>query len=564
MLCCCLLLSSCGAAAEGNSGRAEKRPSDPFKKFVSAQNGLYYHPFLLNEPAGAEAQSYALTVLAETGPEPKVSLDAKGQSALRGDALAMSPLWGRYWLIPFRRADATGVLGPRDAEAVRKLRRKDGSYRDPDQDAKDTAALIGSTWAALEVLDAIGSLGEADPAETGPTAAWLTSRAEGTHDLSEAGALARSLRLLSRPVPERLTRLEAPRMAGFTSLKPGERIARLVDTYGYVQIQEAAGHRPEIDVPAWRQVLRHNADTLDYEQLFYAVHILRAAGADEGAYTDVRRRLERNRLDDGTVRDPDTYAGSLDASLWVERLRTLAGLPTEDRRLVTALDRAAVTADHSPDSGELLARAALYRQAGTSDGAQPTTNAANAECRAGRLLPGTVTADNASPWQRQSMACTEAGSTVPAPAVDRWQLDSPQQVAAAAALVVGLYATGHRDAVPAWITADALASWARNPERFTSVFDYAQTVRAHLLLGGEAKGALRAAMRRGTGPYKGCPGLPDLYRTGGDDPGCDLKTTWAVRALDQQAHGVLNALPDDAARTAARKDDVMDEDGNNE
>ncbi|WP_052866385.1 hypothetical protein [Streptomyces niger] len=442
------------------------------------------------------------------------------------------------------------MLTARDAEAVQKLRQKDGSYRDPDLGKKDTAALIGTTWAALEVLDAVGSLDGPVATGTSSTAAWLESLAGKTDDLSEAGALARALQLLSQPVPEHLTRLKAPRMDDFTSLGADERISRLVDTYGYVQVQEAAGRRPAIDATAWQQVLKHNADTLDYEQLFYTVHILHSVGTDTSVYHDARRRLLRNRLDNGTVRDPDAYAGSLDASLWVERLRSLVGWTTEDRPLVAALERTDGTADRSPDGGELLARTALFQQAGSPDHADGTVIQ---DCAEGRLLPGTVTADNAAEWQRTSMECAEAGGTVPTPDVTRWQLDSPQRAAAAGALAVGLDATDHADDVPDWITADTLASWARNPERFTSVYDYAQVVRAYLSLGGQANGALRTAMRRGTGQYKGCPGMPDFYRTGGSDPGCDLKTTWAVWALDQEAQGVLDALPEGAARTAGAR-----------
>ncbi|MEV0845564.1 hypothetical protein AB0J21_06685 [Streptomyces sp. NPDC049954] len=527
------------------SGRTDPEAGQYFQALVSSQNGLYYHPFLRNEPAGVEAQSYALAALAETGSAPRVSLNDQEQSALHEEAVAMSALWGRYSLIAFRRAGASRVLGPSDVEAVRGLRREDGLYQDPDLDTRDTAALVGSTWAALEVLHAVGALEDLPADAISATAGRLRRLADSTEDLSEAGALATSLRLLSQPVPEHLARLRAPSMERFTSLSADERTARLVDTYGYVQVRESSGERPVLDTAAWRQVLRHNAGTLDYEQLFYAVHILRSTGPAEPALDAARRRLEGNRLRNGTVRDPDTYSGSLDASLWVERLRSLAGWTTRDRRLTLALDDTARSAGHGPDDDGDRARAALRRLAGPPG--RPTASPA---CEDRRLLPTPLTVDNAPQWQRGVMECVEAGGSVPVPTVRRWRLNTPSRVAAVAALVVGLRSAHHGDAVPDWVTAKALAPWARNPARFTSVHDYAQVVRAHLILGGDLEDGLRSALRRGVGPYKGCPGTPDLYRTGGPDPGCDLRTTWAVWALDRQTRGALGALPPSAAPAA--------------
>lgn len=539
-----LLLGSC-AFGDQPPGRADPEAGHYFQELVSSQNGLYYHPFLRNEPAGVEAQSYALAALEETGPAPRVSLDAQEQSLLHEEAVAMSALWGRYSLIVFRRAGAAGVLGPSDVEAVRRLRREDGLYQDPDLDSRDAAALVGSTWAALEVLHAMGALDDLHADAISATAGRLRGLADTTEDLSEAGALATSLRLLSQPVPEHLRRLKAPSMERFTSLGTDERTARLVDTYGYVQVRESSGRHPALDTAAWRQVLRHNADTLDYEQLFYAVHVLRSARSGDPALDAARRRLEGNRLANGTVRDPDAYSGSLDASLWVERLRSLAGWPTRDRRLMLALDDTARSAGRGPDQDEGRTRAALRRLAGP-----PGRPAVSPECEDRHLLPAPLTADNAALWQRGTMECVEAGGSVPVPDVRRWRLNTPPRVAAVAALVVGLRSARHGDATPDWVTAKTLAPWARSPAQFTSVYDYTQVVRAYLMLGGDLGDGLRSALGRGVGPYKGCPGTPDFYRTGGPDPGCDLRTTWAVWALDRQTRGALGALPPSAAPAA--------------
>ncbi|MET9294430.1 hypothetical protein [Streptomyces sp. NPDC003077] len=524
---------------------------------MSEQNGLYYHPFLREEPAGPEAESYALRTLSALGSEPKISSAGARVSSFRNGALEASPLWGRYWLIPLLRGGVSEVLGAKDARDVEKLRKKGGWYADPVLGDDGDAQRLGATWAALEVLEALGKLKELPDDEKELTVRWLRSLAGKPREFEEAGALARSLHLLGAPVPEALTRTKAPRMDDFAELAPDARATRLRDTYGYVLVQEAAGRRPALDRTAWEQVLAHNTEALDYEQLFYLVHVLKAAGTPTSAFAAVRKRLGGNQLDDGTVRDPSAYLGNPDASLFVERLRSVAGWRTDDPKLLTALEREEKSPDAGRDGAERLNRAALRAVAGDQD----TSEAAGKLCADATVLPRQVTEQNATQWQRTALTCHDAGVTVQAPQIASWRLDTPERVAAAATVVVGLHDAGVEDAVPSWITADALADWAANPDRLTSVYDYALVARAHALLGGnpdadgtddtDDKGAgngktdaaMRDALRRGITPYRGCPGLPDLYRIGGDDPGCDLKTTWAVWTLDRQLQGALHALP---------------------
>lgn len=125
------------------------------------------------------------------------------------------------------------------------------------------------------------------------------------------------------------------------------------------------------------------------------------------------------------------------------------------------------------------------------------------------------------------------------PRTPGWRLTTPRSVAAAAALVDGAHDTHAAGNPPGWITRGALEPWARNPERFTAIYDYAQVLRAYVLLGGGLDAPLRRAAHDEIAPYRGCPGLPGLYRIGGTDPGCDLKTTWAVWTLNRAVPGLV-------------------------
>ncbi|WP_217209940.1 hypothetical protein [Streptomyces sp. AC550_RSS872] len=450
-----------------------------------------------------------------------------------------SSLWGRDWLIPLRRAGADEALGAGDAAEVNKARAKGGWYVDSALGGDGDAARLGGTWAALEVLDSLGRLDDLPAADRAVTVAWLRSLAEKPRALDQSSALARSLKLLKEPVPRSLSRIAVPRTDDFADLTPDDRATRLADTYSYVLIQEAAGKRPTVNRRVWEPVLRDGAATLPYEQLYELVLVLKAAGSPKSVFAPVLKRLDGERLDDGTVRDPDAYLGNPDASLFVQRLRAVAGWSHEDPGLLAALEREEKSGDVSQEGAERLNRAALRKVTAGGD----TSEQARHLCADPRVLPTTVTERNARQWQRTALICTDAGASTAAPTIGTWSADTPDGVVAAATVAVGLADSGHRDRVPSWITADALKQWARNPDRFTSVYDYTLVVRAYALLGGALDATLREALGRGVTPYKGCPGLPGLYQVGRGDDACDLKTTWGVWTLDRQLNGSMGWLP---------------------
>ncbi|GGU32775.1 hypothetical protein [Streptomyces lavendofoliae] len=528
----------------GGSGARDSAPGREFDLLVSEQNGYYYHPFLREQPAGAQAQSFALRTLSELGRAPKTSLAPDQARSLRRQALQTSSLWGREWLVPLRRAGADEALGNDDAVAVNGSRNKGGWYVDSALGDDGDAARLGATWAALGVLDALGRLDDLPAADRAATVTWLRALAGKPRALDQSCALARSLQLLGEPVPGALTRIAAPRTDDFAALTADERATRLADTYSHVLIQEAAGKRPAVNRRVWEAVLRDGAATLSHEQLYQVVHVLKAAGSPASVFAPVLKRLDGDRLDDGTVRDPDAYIGNPDASLFVQRLRAAAGWSRKDPGLLAALDREEKSGDISEQGAEQLNRAALRRV--TAGGG--TSERARRLCTDPRVLPATVTEHNATQWQRTTLNCADAGAPVPDPDVGTWALDTPERVVAAATVAVGFADNRRPDAVPSWITADALRRWALDPGRFTSVYDYTLVVRAYVLRGGGLDAALSEALGRGVTRYRGCPGLPDLYQVGGGDSACDLKTTWGVWSLDRQLDGAMQWLPSGSPR----------------
>ncbi|MFF0202365.1 hypothetical protein [Streptomyces sp. NPDC005017] len=549
---CGAVLSACGAPARP-AAAAAPAAARQFDLLVSSQNGYHYPPFLRERPAPPEAQSHALRTLTELDRAPRVRPAATRVASMRRDALASSPLWGRTWLIPLRRAGVEGALGPDDTRAVDRLRAEGGWYVDPALGDESDAARLGGTWAALDVLGALGELDDLPSPHRAATVGWLRSLAGSPRPVAERAALAHSLHLLRQPVPAALSDAAPPRTDDWQALTPDERADLLGQVHDDVLVREAAGQRPEIDRAHWEAVLTRGALSLPYEQLQPLVHILKAAGSPEKVFVPVIARLERARLGDGTVRDPDSYLGDPQSSLFVERLRGLAGWPRRDPGLLDALDREKDRSGTPQDSAERLSRAALAKAAGGG-----TDGRAARLCADPEVLPGAVTEHDVTRWQRTALDCVDAGAAVGTPEVRPWALDDPDAVAAAATLAVGLADTGQRHRIPPWITPRVLERRSHEPGRFASVYDYSLVVRAHLLLGGDLDAPLRAALGRVVTPHRGCPGLPDLFRVGGGDPACDLKTTWGVWTLDRQAHGALGWLPgrtDAAIETGERAEE---------
>ncbi|MFH9827050.1 hypothetical protein [Streptomyces bobili] len=540
---CASLLSACA----GTPGHAEHPPAArQFDLLVSEQNGYHYPPFLREQPAAPEAQSYALRTLSELGRGAATTMSAERVASMRGEALSASPLWGRTWLIPLDRAGAGSALGTDDVKSVEGLRAEGGWYVDPALGDDGDAARLGATWAALDVLRALGRQGSPH------TGDWLRSLLATPRPLDESAALASALRLLDQPVPAALAAFDTPGTSDWVTLPPGSRTERLLDTYHYVLIQEAVGRRPDLDRRTWEAVLREGAVTLSFENLYYLVHVLKAAGSPASVFRPVVERLENDRLDDGTLRDPHAYVGNPDASLFVERLRAIAGWPLGDRRLVAALDREERSGSVG-DVTERLSRAALRRVAtGATDGG--VDEHVTRLCADPEVLPRVVTEQNATLWQRTALDCTDTGadSEIATPEVRRWKLDTPARTVAAATVAVGLTDAGQRDRIPPWITPAVLGRWAREPSRFTSIYDYTLVVRAYSLLGGTVDASMRDVLVRGVTAYRDCAGLPDLYQVGGGDPACDLKTTWGVWALDRQLGGTMGWVPSRTGESGER------------
>ncbi|WP_089510041.1 hypothetical protein [Streptomyces sp. NBS 14/10] len=541
------LLTGCQSAASESN---ERRPvTEELSILTSAQNQLYYPPFLRDEPTGPQDNAYAQRTRALLGTPPRLHLNHKTAEFFRQDALGSSPLWGRGWLAPLAASGADGLLNDRDAADVRRMRTGDGWYRAPlprraarsqstepakpaeptepaGQQAKN-AYRAASTAAALEILRAHGGITEADRRATLP---WLHKAAAHPGTLSESADVARGLRLLNAPVPARLATVTPPKTAEFTSLSGKQRYQTLLDAYQYARLRESAGRKAELDPEVWGTVLSRNAATFSYPDLYYATFVAKAAGAPAAALDKARDRIRANTLPGGAVRDPSGYLGSPEASFYALLLRGLAGEPTHDDRLAKALGKVAADPRAAGDPATRLTTAGAATLAGAGG---RTTSAAAALCRSAQVVPRTVTAHSAEKWARTALACDRAGAPAQAPRTTPWPLNDAERVTAAATLATGLADTGRPPRPARWITARQLRPWATDPKRLDSVSGYAAVVRAYLLAGWKADAPLREAVAHGIDTRRGCPRLPNLYRADAAG-GCDLKTTWHVWQLKKQ------------------------------
>ncbi|WP_326803133.1 hypothetical protein OIE49_17440 [Streptomyces sp. NBC_01788] len=537
-LACCLLLVGC----EGKSDAAEPGGVAPVTQelslLVSAQNGMYYPPFLRDEPAGPENNSYAVRLKTSLGPKPQLGLSAKSGAFFRQEAIGTSPLWGRSWLAPLASAGAADLLTASDAAALRRMRTGQGWFSEPGNEHPDDGPYrAAATAAALEALAASGGITEDDRTLTLP---WLRQAAKKTGDslaLSEAADLARGFRLLGASVPQALMAVREPSISDFTALGEKERYQALLDAYNYAVLSQAAGVPSKLDAKLWAKLVQHNAASLDYRDLYYAVTVAQAAGAPSDSYAAVRNRITADTLPDGTIRDSTAYAGSPEASVYGLRLRALAGESTRDSTQAAALRKIAADPQISADPHVRLTTAAALKLA---SGAEPTA-ADSALCHSAEAVPTAVSPENAEAWSRAALACADMGVGTPQPQAAAWSLDDPAKVTAAATVVTTLSDTGRSGSVPQWVTAAELRSWAANPERLPSVSAYATVVRAYLIVGGTMDSEIREAIDRGMEAHRGCAQLPSLYRADASQSGCDLKATWSAWKLTLLRGGQLHA-----------------------
>src|SRR4051812_22434296 len=227
-----------GCRTEGRTTDLSGPVTRELSVLVSAQNGLYYPPFLRNQPAGPEDNSYAVRIRSLLGDQPQLSLGEKTAVFFHDEAVAASPLWGRMWLAPLTKAGSPGLLGDSDIAAVRAMRTPNGWFHDADSPDPDTPeARASATVAGLEVLRSKAPIAGDDRRVT---LAWLQAAAEAGPTPVVGGALAGSFRLLDAPVPPVLTAGFRPPTAKFTEARGQARYQLLLDAYGYATAVESA------------------------------------------------------------------------------------------------------------------------------------------------------------------------------------------------------------------------------------------------------------------------------------------------------------------------------------
>ena len=515
-------ISACSTAANKHSAK----PSPVTAELGTPRspiNGLYYPPFLRLETAGPEYNCYALLTDNALGHRSRLVLTAKTEQSLRSEALSASPVTGRRWLLPIREAGATNVLNGQDIRAITALRARDGYFDDPA--AVSPAGRISATADAIVVLTGLNAL---TPEDRQTSASWLRKQL-AVPSLIQRSFAADALGLMGAPLPSEIAPQSAPDAVNFGQLDQDARNQLLLDTYGYVRLRTDTGQPAEVDSQTWQQVLNNNVSSLDWRSIYYLVVILKAVGLSQAAFQPVRDRLSAERLPDGSITDPTSYSGDPATTFFGLQLRSLAKEDTQDSEVAKALETAAKLPDSANDRGSRLAIAAALRLAASPPGEPTQTSDCNGPV-------AVVNKDSVAAWQRIVWYCGTLSISVADPNIKVWSVTDPEGVVAAARLVNAMD-DDHLSSWPTWVTRNVFAPYLKNAHAVVNVANYAEVIRAFLILGGSLRPEELAVADQTFRPAKGCPQLPHLYRTDSADQGCDLVTTMAVWQLSSRLAG---------------------------
>jgi hypothetical protein len=511
-----------GCSSNHVSGPTDRPLKRELQILKSRQNGLYFSPHLLTEPAGVQDISAALRTLELAGEAPDLMLAEGYQRKLRHEAITVAPLLGRYLLVPIYSAGARELLSAADVTEVRALRSPVGWFSSSAGASGTDDDKAIATEAALTVLDAVGQLTRADRAAS---AGWLHEVAEHATTLRAAAATRRALVLLGKADELPPLRLPPPDISDLREVSPRDRVTRLQDAFDYAQAASAGGGEVRLDRNGAKRLFRDNADaTADYGTLFQLSFVAFAVTRSADVIAPAIRRLDRAKLPDGSFRNLDGNIGSAIASIYVMRLLAAAGEPVVDHGLSHALSAYAELDEvRSRPAERLMALAAGARASGSAPSHELVSL-----CGSASVVPHEVNQANVAGWRELTTICHEAGVPTAVPTVTEWPISGTDQVVAAATLVVGLIDSQHADRIPSWVTAVSLRAALDQLADRLPVFAEGDLVRAYRQLAGAAAAAV-AHIRNRAMSLSGCTDLPGLYRASAADLECDLRASWALR-----------------------------------
>ena len=257
---------------------------------VSQRDGLYFPPYLLDEPAGPEDNAFAVLTAEELRRPSTVRLTAAEMAKLREDALANSGLYGRWWLSVIGEHAGHGLLTDADFRAIDALRAPGGWYADTDADNGGAAASVTDRLAATEA--ALSILTRRNSDIPGATADSQLARRHVCR--AHRGGGRRELCVRVRAPRPAGTRREH---AGPTGGRPrgGGRSGQVRGSRRHLLLRHLGAGRPATryssSATTGRRCCRTMRGSLDYAGLYLAVTVAVAADVDPGTLAAVEERL---------------------------------------------------------------------------------------------------------------------------------------------------------------------------------------------------------------------------------------------------------------------------------
>lgn len=524
---------SATAGCESNAfkqGAIPPRADSLVSVLRSPTNGLIYPPYLRVEPTTVEEVAAAVETEKSLGETPEISSSSTRVTAFRGEALEVSPLFGRLWLSSLDAAGA-GVLNERDAAALKGMRQPGGYYQDPGRGATSVRGRLADTEAALRVLSQLRS----SPSQDGEkTVQWATSTCTDVADFQSAVYCANIFTELGKrwKSPASIAGERSPQQPDPHSA--GEQRAKALDAaYWYVQWEKMQHVAPRLTQGNWKKLLRANAKSVSFTELQHLTQVAIGVGVPAADLSQVRARLNRDRLLDGSFRDPNNYQGDVTSTFNLMTLMKSRGMSTQDSALAKSVQRA-ISNPRIDAATRVVGRAAEVLSGGP-----PNTEQSNSDCQNAAQSAGTVTGKTVLGWQTIAQACRFLGTPISVPLpMTSWDTRSADGLAAAATLVVTYFSNGQRrEAASAYRRLPPLHDWVRHPGRSSSLRDQSSILQAYLDFGGRLTAAERGSIENSMTTLRGCPDLPDLYRADAV-ASCDLPTTQAaehaLRMLSQR------------------------------
>ena len=333
-----LLVVGCGST-EGDRLSSRQQLIDDLDQ-LRADDGLY--TAAVPSSVGLYNSAYGLAALSaldnSVSPEYR---NLKISRKIFAAEINTDPLWNRWSLALLESTIGQRIHTPSDITALLSMHTSQGYFADPVADrksAKEPGYQLAATTAAVKALASFGA--DFPSEEKQATASWLeTTGAHAATTLTQLWHLVEARKAVGLPVPTSVDESLHTWWETKGSREYGQQTGdALFETCAYIRLAKTI----HLDLKGQLQQLETDldprlsppADLQTDDAVAEAWHDL---GGDPARLQPLRQYVLRHQLPSKLLASAQQRLGDLDASYRVETLRALAGLPTSDPELATAL-----------------------------------------------------------------------------------------------------------------------------------------------------------------------------------------------------------------------------------